>query len=228
MQEVAMTVIDARQQILTANAAAASALRARFASAGTLAVNLISSPGSGKTTLLATLARALAGRFRMAAIVGDIATELDAERLREAGLPAHQITTGGSCHLDARMVERAFDTARFGPLDLLFVENVGNLVCPANYDLGEHEKIVLLSVTEGTDKPFKYPGIFSKADIAVLTKMDLAPFVPFDVATACAQIRTLRPQVRIVQVSSTTGAGIGDLAALLAEQVATCKAAAQR
>ena len=223
-----MTVADARQQILAANAAAAASLRDQWTRAGTLVVNLISSPGSGKTTLLATLAKALAGRFRMAAIVGDIATELDADRLRQAGLPAYQIVTGGSCHLDARMVEKAVETAKFGPLDLLFVENVGNLVCPANYDLGEHEKIVLLSVTEGTDKPFKYPGIFSKADVAVLTKMDLAPLVPFDLAAVTTQITTLRPQVQIVRVSSTTGAGIDELAALLARKVATCKASSQR
>lgn len=223
-----MTVVDARQQILAANAAAATALRERFARAGTLVVNLISSPGSGKTTLLATLARALAGRFKMASIVGDIATELDADRLRAAGLPAYQIVTGGSCHLDARMVEKALDTAQFGALDLLFVENVGNLVCPANYDLGEHYKIVLLSITEGIDKPFKYPGIFSKADLAVLTKVDLLPHVPFDVAAVTQQIRTLRPQGRIVQVSSTTGVGIDELARLLGEQVAACKAAATR
>lgn len=223
-----MTVADARQQILAANAAAAASLRQQWTRAGTLVVNLISSPGSGKTTLLATLAGALAGRFRMAAIVGDIATELDADRLRQAGLPAYQIVTGGSCHLDARMVEKAIETAKFGPLDLLFVENVGNLVCPANYDLGEHEKVVLLSVTEGTDKPFKYPGIFSKADVAVLTKMDLAPLVPFDLDAVTTQIRTLRPQVQIVRVSSTSGAGIDELAALLARKVATCKASSQR
>jgi hydrogenase nickel incorporation protein HypB len=223
-----MTVVDARQQILAANAAAAAALRERFARAGTLVVNLISSPGSGKTTLLATLARAMAGRFKMASIVGDIATELDADRLRAAGLPAYQIVTGGSCHLDARMVEKALDTAQFGALDLLFVENVGNLVCPANYDLGEQYKIVLLSITEGIDKPFKYPGIFSKADLAVLTKIDLLPYVPFDLAAVTQQIRTLRPQGRIVQVSSTSGAGIDELARLLGEQVAACKAAATR
>ena len=223
-----MTVADARQQILAANQAAARSLRERFAEAGTLVVTLISSPGSGKTTLLATVARRLAGRLRMAAIVGDIATELDAERLRQAGLPAHQIVTGGSCHLDARMIEKALATANFGPLDLLFVENVGNLVCPANYDLGEAFKIVLLSVTEGTDKPFKYPGIFSKADVAVLTKMDLLPHVPFDVDAATEQITILRPEARILQVSSSTGLGIDEFVALLTEKVESCRATATR
>lgn len=223
-----MTVVDARQQILAANQAAASSLRERFERAGTLVVNLISSPGSGKTTLLATLARRLAGRFQMAAIVGDIATELDADRLRQAGLPSYQIVTGGSCHLDARMVEKALQVANFGPLDVLFVENVGNLVCPANYDLGEAYKIVLLSITEGTDKPFKYPGIFSKADLAVLTKWDLLPYVPFDADLVEQQIKTLRPNGRILRVSSTTGAGLAEFAALLGEQVEACKAAAVR
>ena len=218
-----MTVVDARQQILAANQAAATSLRQRFREQGTLVVNLISSPGSGKTTLLCTLAKQLAGQLRMAAIVGDIATERDADRLRQAGLPAHQIVTGGCCHLDARMLEKALDTARFGPLDLLFVENVGNLVCPANYDLGEAFKIVLLSVTEGADKPFKYPGIFSKADVAVLTKTDLLPHVAFDVAAVTEQIQTLRPAARVLCVSATSGAGVDEFADLLMDQVETCK-----
>lgn len=223
-----MTVADARQQILAANAAAAQALRERFAAAGTLVVNLISSPGSGKTTLLATVARRLAGRLRMAAIVGDIATEIDADRLRDAGLPAHQIVTGGSCHLDARMLDQALAARDFGPLDLLFVENVGNLVCPANYDLGERCKVVLLSVTEGADKPFKYPGIFRKAEIAVLTKVDLLAHVPFDERAVVEQIRTLRPDGRILRVASTTGEGIDEFATLLTQRVEACKVAAER
>ena len=223
-----MTVADARQQILAANQAAAANLRERFAAAGTLVVNLISSPGSGKTTLLATLAKKLAGRLRMAAVVGDIATEIDADRLRAAGLRAYQIVTGGSCHLDARMLDKALDIAAFGPLDLLFVENVGNLVCPANYDLGEHYKIVLLSVTEGADKPFKYPGIFSKPDVAVVTKIDLLPHVPFDLKAVKTQIHTLRPGARIVCASSTTGVGLDELAELLLQQVDSCKTVMNR
>lgn len=223
-----MTALDARQQILARNQQAAAELRRRFRAAGTLAVNLISSPGSGKTTLLAAVARRLQGTLRMAAIVGDIATELDADRLRAAGLPAHQIVTGGCCHLDARMIEAALAARDFGPLDLLLIENVGNLVCPANYDLGEDCKIVLLSVTEGSDKPHKYPGIFSKADVAVLTKVDLLPHVPFDDADACQRIATLRPQVRIVRTAATVGVGIDEFAALLRERVQTCKTMAAR
>lgn len=221
-----MTVADARQQILAANAAAAESLRQRFQGQGTLVVNLISSPGSGKTTLLAATARALQGKLRMAAIVGDIATEHDADKLRAAGLPAHQIVTGGTCHLDARMVDQALTVAAFGELDLLFVENVGNLVCPANYDLGEQFKIVLLSVTEGADKPFKYPGIFSKADLAVLTKIDLLPYVPFDLAAVQEQIATLRPSGRILKVSSTSGEGLDAFLDLLRERVLQCKTSA--
>jgi hydrogenase nickel incorporation protein HypB len=221
-----MTVADARQQILAANAAAAEGLRQRFQRAGTLVVNLISSPGSGKTTLLAATARALQGQLRMAGIVGDIATEHDADKLREAGLPAHQIVTGGTCHLDARMVDSALAAAAFGELDLLFVENVGNLVCPANYDLGEQFKIVLLSVTEGADKPFKYPGIFSKADLAVLTKIDLLPYVPFDLARVQGQLATLRPNGRILRVSATSGEGLDAFTGLLQERVRQCQASA--
>lgn len=223
-----MTALDARQQILAANQAAAHELRQRFAAQGTYVVNLISSPGSGKTTLLATLARKLGRRLHAAVVVGDIATELDADRLRAAGMPAHQIVTGGCCHLDARMVAGALDTARFGALDLLMIENVGNLVCPANYDLGEHCKIVLLSVTEGADKPFKYPGIFSKADIAVLTKWDLRSVVPFDERAVVQQIQSLRPGGRILRVSSITDEGVDDLCTLLEQRVGACKAAAQR
>ncbi|MBM4061844.1 MAG: hydrogenase nickel incorporation protein HypB [Planctomycetes bacterium] len=222
-----MTITDARQQLLAANAAAAEALRQRFRRAGTLVVNLISSPGSGKTTLLAATAKALAGKLRMAGIVGDIATEHDADKLRAAGLPAHQIVTGGSCHLDARMVQKALGETAFGELDLLFLENVGNLVCPANYDLGEQFKIVLLSVTEGADKPFKYPGIFSKADVAVLTKWDLLPHVPFDAAAVRQQIATLRPGGVILQLSATTGEGLQGFFDLLQERVARCKATAR-
>jgi len=219
---------DARQKLLAANAAAANALRQRFAAAGTLVVNLISSPGSGKTTLLEQTAKRLAGGHRLAAIVGDIATERDADRLRAAGLPAHQIVTGGACHLDARMIEQvlspdAVGAERFEDLDLLFVENVGNLVCPANYDLGEQCKVVLLSVTEGGDKPFKYPGIFSKADVALITKLDLLPYVPFDVATVRAEIATLRPSGTILEVSSTTGAGLDAWCDLLTQRMAACK-----
>jgi len=212
--------VDVRQPILAANAAAADTLRERFAAAGTLVVNLISAPGSGKTTLLeVTVPRLRALGLRMAALEGDIATERDAERLRAAGIPAYQIVTGGTCHLDARLVSAGLDQAAFGPLDVLFIENVGNLVCPTSYDLGEDLKVALLSVTEGEDKPFKYPGIFARAEVTVVTKADLLPHVPFKLDEARAQVRTLRPDGRWIVTSATTGQGIEEWCAELVARV---------
>ena len=218
--------IDARQRILQANEAAAAMLRARFEAAGTLAVNLISSPGSGKTTLLEQTARRLAERFTMAAIVGDVATEMDADRLRAAGLHAHQIVTGGACHLDARMVAAAMEAAAFGDVDLFLMENVGNLVCPTSYDLGERFKVALVSVPEGADKPFKYPGIFSKADITLVTKLDLLPYVRFDVDAVRDQVRALNPGAEVLLVSAQEGTGMDAWCDLLERRIETCRSSA--
>jgi len=215
-----VTQVDVRQKILADNASAADALRARFAASRTLVTNLISSPGSGKTTLLEASVRALAGRLRLGAIEGDIATERDADRLRALGIPAHQILTGGGCHLDARQVRGALEQHDLGPLDVLFIENVGNLVCPTSYDLGEDFKVALLSVTEGEDKPFKYPGIFAKAEVTVVTKADLLPHVPFKLDEVREQVRTLRPDGRLLVTSATTGQGIAEWCALLEERLA--------
>ncbi|BCW93886.1 MAG: hydrogenase nickel incorporation protein HypB [Thermoanaerobaculum sp.] len=199
---------DVREQILEANRQAAEALRTRFLQERTLVVNLISSPGAGKTTLLeATLAR-LSGKLKTAVLVGDIATERDADRIRKLGLPAYQILTGGACHLDARQVQGALEKAGFGALDILFIENVGNLICPTSYDLGEDFKVVLLSLTEGDDKPFKYPAIFARARVALLTKVDLLGIVDFDVEAVERQIRTLNPHGEILRVSAKTGEGM--------------------
>ena len=218
--------VDVRQNILAANAAAAGALRERFAAAGTLVVNLISAPGSGKTTLLEkTVAPLGAAGLRLAALEGDIATERDAERLRTAGIPAHQIVTGGTCHLDARLVAAGLEKAAFGPLDVLFIENVGNLVCPTSYDLGEDFKVALLSVTEGEDKPFKYPGIFARAEITVVTKADLLAHVPFRLDEARAQVRALRPDGRWIVTSATTGQGLDEWCAELTARAAAKRAA---
>jgi hydrogenase nickel incorporation protein HypB len=205
-----MPEIDVRQKILAANQAAAEALRNGFRKSGTLVVNLISSPGSGKTTLLEATASTLKGRFRLGGLDGDIATERDAERLRKTGIPARQILTGGACHLDARQVEKALAEAGapLADLDILFIENVGNLICPTSYDLGEDFKVVLLSVTEGDDKPFKYPAIFTKAAVTLLTKMDLLPHVAFDLPTVSEEIRTLNPKARILETSARTGEGM--------------------
>ena len=223
-----MTEIDVRQRILAANAAAAEGLRGAFAESGTLVVNLISSPGSGKTTLLEATARALKERFRLGAVDGDIATERDAERLRLSGIPARQILTGGACHLDARQVERALSEegrSLFG-LDLLFIENVGNLICPTSYDLGEDFKVALLSVVEGDDKPFKYPAIFARAAVTVVTKSDLLPHVDFDLAAVRDQVATLNPSGRFLVVSARTGVGIRSWFELLEGEIASKRAAA--
>ncbi len=216
-----MTQVDVKQRILAANQEAAAELRAAFAGRRTLVVNLISSPGSGKTTFLERTVSDLKGRFRLGGLEGDIATERDAERLRRLGIPARQILTGGACHLDARQVRQAL--AEEGPslsdLDVLFIENVGNLICPTGYDLGEDFKAVLLSVTEGDDKPFKYPAIFSKAGLAVLTKMDLLRHVEFDLEGVKEQIRTLNPAGRILETSAKTGAGMEAWYALLESEL---------
>jgi len=215
-----VTQVDVRQKILSDNAAAATVLREHFAAGRTLVVNLISSPGSGKTTLLEATVRALAGRLRLGAIEGDIATERDADRLRALGIPAHQILTGGSCHLDARQVQAALEAHDLGPLDVLFIENVGNLVCPTSYDLGEDFKVALLSVTEGEDKPFKYPSIFSKAEVTVVTKADLLPHVSFRLDDVRGQVTALRPDGALLVTSATTGAGVPEWCALLEARLA--------
>jgi hydrogenase nickel incorporation protein HypB len=211
-------VADVRQKVLAANQVAASAVRGSLGS--TLVLNLISSPGSGKTTLLEATAARLRDRLRLGGIEGDIATERDADRLKRAGIPAIQILTGGACHLDARQVETALAEAAFPALDVLFIENVGNLICPTSYDLGEDFKVVLLSVTEGDDKPFKYPAIFARSAVAVITKSDLLPYVPFDLDAVRAQVRTLNPECRLLLLSSRTGEGMDAWCELLAERAA--------
>jgi len=225
-----MTDIDVKTRVLAANAAAAEALRAGFHASGTLVVNLISSPGSGKTTLLEATARAWKERYRLGGLDGDIATERDAERLRRAGIPARQILTGGACHLDARQVEKALSEEgdRLAGLDLLLIENVGNLICPTSYDLGEDFKIALLSVTEGDDKPFKYPAIFARASATVITKSDLLPYVDFDLAAVREQIAILNPAARFLVASARTGAGMEEWFSLLEEKMAAKRVTASR
>lgn len=201
-------VVTIRRKALAASEEHADKLRERFADSGTLVFNLISSPGSGKTTLLETTIGRMAEVYKMAVIEGDVATERDADRIRAMGVPAHQVLTSGACHLDARQIETALEATDLLPADILFIENVGNLICPTTYDLGEDCKIALLSVTEGDDKPIKYPAIFSRADITVITKSDLLPYVPFDLDTVTGHISSLNPSGVILVVSSTTGEGI--------------------
>ena len=211
-------VVTIRRKALAASEEQAKKLRRRFAESKTLVLNLISSPGSGKTTLLETTVGRMAESFKMAVIEGDVATERDADRIRAMGVPAHQILTSGACHLDARQIETAFDSTDLMPAEILIIENVGNLICPTTYDLGEDFKVALLSVTEGDDKPIKYPAIFSRADVTVITKSDLLPYVPFDLDTVKAHIQTLNPTGVILVVSSTSGEGIDSWCDLIASR----------
>ena len=207
--------VDIGGKVRSANDEIASRLRERFARAGVFVFNLISAPGSGKTALLEATARLIGDGVELAAIVGDIATQADADRLRAAGLRAHQIETRGSCHLDARMVETALESLPPEGLDLLAIENVGNLVCPASYDLGESLRFVLLSAPEGDDKPKKYPEAFLTSQVLVLTKADLFRYLPFDAARARREALDINPRLEIFTVSALTGEGMDALAAFL-------------
>lgn len=199
-----MRTVPVQKSALELNQRLADQNRGWFRAKGLKVFNLLSSPGSGKTALLERTLRAWP---RAAAIVGDLQTENDAERLRAAGAQALQIVTGATCHLDAHMVAHALDRLDTADLDVLFIENVGNLVCPASYDLGETKRVVLLSVTEGEDKPLKYPVIFRKADLVLITKIDLAAAVGFDREKALAAIRQTAPGAQILELSAKTGAG---------------------
>jgi hydrogenase nickel incorporation protein HypB len=201
-------ILEVRQAVLAKNDVLARRLREAFTAAGVCIISVVSGPGSGKTTLLCETLRRLADRYRVAALVGDLATDHDAVRLRSSGAPVRQITTGTVCHLDAAMVERALAGWDLAALDYLFIENVGNLVCPASYDLGEHRRVVLLSVTEGEDKPQKYPPIFTTADLAVVTKIDLAAAVGYDHTLMRRALSECRPGLPVLQVSARTGSGM--------------------
>jgi hydrogenase nickel incorporation protein HypB len=195
----------------------ARALRERFAALGVLALNLISAPGSGKTALLEQTMKRLSGRTRVGVLTGDIATDNDARRLSRYG-KARQIGTGGACHLDAAMVEKHLAGFPLDDLGILFIENVGNLVCPTGFDLGETAKVVVVSVPEGDDKPLKYPGIFSRARLMVLNKIDLLPHVPFDRETALANARKVNPRIDTIETSCVTGEGLDSWLAWLDAQ----------
>jgi hydrogenase nickel incorporation protein HypB len=213
-------LLEVRKNILKQNDVIARALRERFRDDGTFVVSLVSSPGAGKTAFLEKTLSRLRQNYRVAALVGDLATENDAVRLARSQAPAKQITTGTLCHLEAAMIERALADWDVGPLDFLFIENVGNLVCPASYDLGENLRLVLLSVTEGEDKPLKYPTIFNSADVAVITKIDLCEAVECDEAVMRANIQGVRPGMRCFSVSTKTGAGVEAYLQFLAERLA--------
>lgn len=203
-----MERVPLEKKVLSENDRIAAGLRGQFREHGILCLNLISSPGSGKTSLLEKTLENLPRSERVALLTGDIQTDNDARRLARFGFPVKQITTGGTCHLDARMIERGLENWRLEDIDLLLIENVGNLVCPAGYDLGEAAKVVVLSVTEGEDKPLKYPSIFFKSQLLVLNKVDLLPYVSFSIAGAEQNARRIHPGMDIVRVSCTTGDGM--------------------
>jgi len=203
-------LIEVRKNVLKQNDVLARALRDRFHAAGVFVVSLVSSPGSGKTAFLEKTLTLLRPNYRVAALVGDLATENDAVRLARSLAPVKQITTGTLCHLEAAMVQSALEEAQWNlnQLDFLFIENVGNLVCPSSYDLGEDLRLVLISVTEGEDKPLKYPTIFNSADVSVVTKLDLAAAVEFDWQTAYNNIQAVRPGMQVFKLSAKSGEGM--------------------
>jgi hydrogenase nickel incorporation protein HypB len=206
----ALVPVEVHNRILDVNDRTARHTREHFEELGVLAINLMGSPGSGKTKLLEATAQQLKGRMRLGALSGDLATDRDAERLRASGIPALQVTTGSACHLDAELVHRALHDFPWKELDLLMIENVGNLVCPAIYDLGQAANVVALSVTEGEDKPLKYPVMFRKADLVLVTKIDLLPHLPDvrleNIADALARVM---PSPRMLPLSARTGEGMG-------------------
>jgi hydrogenase nickel incorporation protein HypB len=203
-----MSQIQVEKKVLNENQIVAAKLRESFQQHGIFCFNIISSPGSGKTSLLERTLERLPRDSRVAVLVGDLQTENDARRLERFGFPVRQIITGGTCHLDARMVEKHLAEWDLAKLDTLIIENVGNLVCPTSYDLGEAFKVVMLSVTEGEDKPLKYPSIFFKSELMIMNKIDLLPYVPFDAAKAKENARKVHPGMEILDVSCTTGAGL--------------------
>ena len=206
--DAASRILRVERDVLAKNNACAAANRVLFTASGCFVVNLMSSPGAGKTTLLVRTLGDLSGRFPAAVIEGDQQTSLDAERIRATGVPAVQVNTGKGCHLDASMVARAVGGLGLAPESALFIENVGNLVCPAGFDLGETRRVVVLSVTEGDDKPLKYPDIFVGADLLLINKIDLLPYVAFDVGRLLEYARRIKPGLEAIELSATSGQGL--------------------
>jgi hydrogenase nickel incorporation protein HypB len=211
-------LVEVRKNVLKKNDLTARGLRERFHRAGVFVVSLVSSPGSGKTAFLEKTLTEMGKQFRVAALVGDLATENDAARLARSNVPVKQIITGTICHLEAAMIEDALRDWQPAELDFLFVENVGNLVCPSSYDLGEDLRLILMSVTEGEDKPLKYPTIFNSADVAILTKIDLAAAVEFNWDAAQRSIQSVRPGMPVMNASAKTGEGMSEFCNFLVER----------
>ena len=217
---MAVRTIEIRERVMARNDELAHAVRRRLNSAGVVALNLVSSPGSGKTLLLEKTLEALGGELEIAVVTGDVQTQNDADRLARhtTGL-VQAVVTGGACHLDASQITAALEHIDLDRTQVLFIENVGNLVCPAGWDLGEAAKVVVFSVTEGEDKPLKYPGMFRKASIAVLNKIDLLPHLEFDAERAIANAREINPALRFFRTSARTGEGLGEWFDFLRAQV---------
>jgi len=206
-----MSLITIERKVLEKNDDVAATNRVRFKKQGLFVFNLVSSPGAGKTSLLEAILREAKGRVPIGVIEGDVQTDLDAQRVARFGVPAVQIVTRGGCHLDATLVQQALAAMDLSPLKVLVIENVGNLVCPANYDLGEDLKVVVLSTTEGDDKPLKYPAMFRNASVLIINKVDLLPYVPCDIEAMKHNARQINPDLLIFETSATTGRGIGAL-----------------
>jgi hydrogenase nickel incorporation protein HypB len=215
--------VDVQKQVLSANDQLAAEIRKELVGRGIFSLNLISSPGSGKTTLLEKTVEALKSRLRLAVVAGDVQTRNDAERLIRHGIPVEAIETGGGCHLNAEQVRRSLGELDRDQMDLLFIENVGNLVCPSSFDLGESMKVVLLSVTEGEDKPLKYPAAFRRAGALVLTKTDLVPHLRFTPEAAIENAKSINPELLVFSTSSFTGEGFDDWTGWLSSKVAERK-----
>lgn len=206
---MAVRTIEVREKVMAMNNEIAGSVRCRLREAGVTALNLVSSPGSGKTLLLEKTLAALGDELRIAVVAGDVQTQNDADRIaRHTTQLVQAVVTGGACHLDARQIDQALDAIDLEATDLLFIENVGNLVCPASWDLGESAKVVIFSVTEGEDKPLKYPKMFQQARWAVLNKIDLLPHVPFDVSLAVENARRINPDLGFMFTSALTGEGL--------------------
>ncbi|MEM7575436.1 MAG: hydrogenase nickel incorporation protein HypB [Bacteroidota bacterium] len=212
--------------LLQANDFVADSIRKQMAEKQTLLINITSSAGSGKTTLMQETAKRLKGQLNMAVMVGDLDTERDADRIRETGIQARQIVTGGICHLEAQMIWQAMQVMDLEGVDLLFIENVGNLVCPASYDLGEDYRVTLLATTEGDDKPKKYPRMFLTSELMLVSKADLLPYLPFSVEAVVSDAREVNPDIETLSISSTTGQGIDEWCQWLLDRVAEKKEAA--
>lgn len=207
--DMTIRTISVNQDVLAAKKQRAAEQRARFTAQGTFVVNLVSSPGAGKTSLLQATAKHWAGRFQTGVLVGDLATDRDAERLRP-WFPVEQLTTGGACHLELSLVQQGLSRLPQQPYEFLFIENIGNLVCPASHDLGEHLRVVVLSTTEGDDKPGKYPKMFRTSQLMVISKCDLLPYVPFKVDEAIQDARLIQPEIIILQTSAIHDEGLSD------------------